>query len=179
MFPSFNNCIHGRIHNQSTWGTRILRGMCREAGKKTFHPIMSLIRYLGRSSNFWQLFLKSNLNLYTYVVQGALVYPTMEFLSRLWTVYKFVVQVLPILHKSTYLLRDLVAFLSPKMEDCSTFQCQLTAHGESNRELVSFVLQKFLSPMLANKANLTLTEKAVKKFVPLHSKNRRLDTLKQ
>lgn len=99
------------------------------------------------------------------------MYPTMEFLSRLWTVYYFLVQVLSILNKSTYLLRDLVTFLSQKMEECSTFECQFAALGEANREFVFLILKKFIFPMFSNKANLTFTEKVVEQFVAPHSKN--------
>lgn len=70
--------------------------------------------------------------------RGALVYPSTEFLSRLWTVYQFLLQALPKIENSTHVLRDLVTFMTPKMEHCSTFQCQLAAPGETNKELASF-----------------------------------------
>ena len=90
-----------------------------------------------------------------YLDRGGLKYPSIELVSRLWTVYKFVVAVLPLISGSTYIRQDLVQFLSLKLKHCSTFQCELLQHGDSNETLFELCLKKFLSPILCNKAEIT------------------------
>ena len=112
--------------------------------------------------------------------RGGLLYPTIEFVSRLWTVYKFIVGVLPLLTHTEYLLKDFTAFLLPKLEECSTFKCLLARQGETSRELLTIMLRKLISPLLVNKAaSTTALQLPEPHKYNINIKNRRWLTLKQ
>ena len=106
------------------------------------HPVMSLIRLLGIPK---MLQLEIYLKYCSCVDRGGLIYPTVEFVSRLWVIYKFVRAILSRLTKTTYLLTDLVEFLLPKLEECPTFLWEIARPGENNKTLF-IILRKFLSP---------------------------------
>ena len=141
------------------------------------HPVMSLIRLLGIPK-----MLQLEIYLYYFcscVDRGGLIYPTVEFVSRLWVIYKFVRAILSWLTKTTYLLTDLVEFLLPKLEEFPTYFCEIARPGENNETLLVIILRKFLSPLLANKSAVNHSLGQIQKtFVPV-TKNRRLLTLKQ
>ena len=112
------------------------------------------------------------------VDRGGLRYPT-EFVSRWWTVYTFIKNILPKIVGNAYVLNDVVNSLSPKLEDCSTFVCEVAEHGEKNTELIKFCIRKFVSPLLINNAAAsTESNDTTSLVVTTNSKNRRLRTLK-
>lgn len=116
---------------------------------------------------------------FLYTDRGALLYPTVEFVSRLWTVYLFVKETLPKISSSTSILQGLVEFLLPHMEKCSTFVCEIARPGENNKELIDVILRKFLKPILSNKRKLHLClNKKSNSFDPAN-KERRARTLRQ
>lgn len=84
--------------------------------------------------------------------RGGLFYPTNEFVSRLCTIYHFVVDILPLVSKSKYLLEDLVNYLHPIVSGCATFSCEVGKGigSKHNEQLVVDVLRKYISPILKN-----------------------------
>jgi len=86
--------------------------------------------------------------------RGGLFYPSKEFVSRLHTIYSFVIEVLPAVVKSKHLLEDFVDFLTSIVMRCSTFSCHLGSKEGSlhNEQLVIDMLSKFISPLLKNYA---------------------------
>jgi 5-methylthioribose kinase len=76
-----------------------------------------------------------------------LLFPIVEFVSRLWMTYIFVKETLPKISSSTSMLQGLVEFLLPHMEKCHTFFCEIAFPGENNKELIDVILRKFLKPI--------------------------------
>ena len=114
--------------------------------------------------------------------RGGLKYPSDELIARLWTIYKFIKHVLPMIEATTHILQDLVEFLGPRMYNCETFFCELAQSDLENtqkKELVDCILKKFISGLLNNKS--TCRSNAVTSTVtePVLNKNRRMLTLKQ
>jgi hypothetical protein len=107
----------------------------RSSGVKTTYPLMALIYISGNlskpTSKTTTLMSPS-----CFLDRGALKYPTHEFVARLWTVYKFISRAISLLAGTNYLLDDLVEFLTPNLEQCSTFICELE---EKIMKLLHFV----------------------------------------
>ena len=109
--------------------------------------------------------------------RGGLLYPSDEFISRLWTIHNFLEAVLPKQEGCVRILKDLVSFLSPTVEKCDTFSCQLARPGETNIDLITCVLEKFISPLLNNHC-LTQVVDDHTPIVNPSTKNRRMLTLR-
>ncbi|KAK4025172.1 hypothetical protein OUZ56_010672 [Daphnia magna] len=108
---------------------------------------------------------------------GELLYPTDEYVSRIWTVYFFIKEILSQISKSTFLLKGLFGFLLSHIETYSTFVCEVARPGENNKDLIMIILKKFLKPILANKKKLhSILNKTRNSFHPAN-KERRARTL--
>lgn len=123
------------------------------------------------------------LNYHLYEDRGGLLYPSRTLISRLWTLYKFGVKVLPLLGKATHVLNDLTLFLIPMLENCDTFQCNHTASEKLNpdttfKHLIHNLLIQFFTLLIRNQSNVTTNEQNVIKQIVPTSKNRRLKTLR-
>lgn len=129
-----------------------------------------------RYKSYWNKY--EMFNDYILPDRGALMYPSLEFLARLWTMYKFLVAVLPRVSRATFLLKHFVSFLYPKLEICPTFMCSIAQPGETNRQLIIIVLKKFLTPLLKNRSAIANSNTLKKAIVPF-TKNRRITTLDQ
>lgn len=79
------------------------------------------------------------------------MYPTVEFVSRLWAIYLFLMEILSLLACATFMLKGLVEFLLPNLEFCSTFQNEIARPEGDNRDMITIILKKFLKPILSNK----------------------------
>ena len=66
--------------------------------------------------------------------RGGLKYPSNEFTARMWTVYKFLKDVLPIIDSTTNILQDLVEFLGPRLCSCDTFLCEVVQRNLENEQ---------------------------------------------
>ena len=66
-----------------------------------------------------------------FLIDRGLKYPSDEFTARMWTVYKFLKDVLPILESTTNILQDLVEFLGPRLCSCDTFLCEVVQRNKS------------------------------------------------
>lgn len=106
------------------------------------------------------------------------MYPSDEFIARLWTIHNFIEAITSRLDGCVSILKVLVSFLTPIVEACNTFQCQLARPGEKNTDLVDCILKKFISPLLHNHC-LTETIEDVTPDVNPTNKNRRMLTLRQ
>lgn len=107
------------------------------------------------------------------------MYPSDELISRLWTVYCFLKEVLPLLVNCSQLTEDITAFLAPKIAECATFQCEMAEPGESNLELVEFLIRKFVSPLIHNQCQIDEQMEGLKtkNFVTPQNKVLRMRTL--
>ena len=136
----------------------IYRECCHECctrvtGQQSRERLFSLIRHTGINLviNFYQYFI----NEVTYVEdRGGLIYPTKEFVARLWTIYNFCKQMLPHIHKCSYIKKDLVTFLAPKLEMCATFACDACLQPATKNATICLVLRKFINPLLINHSKM-------------------------
>ncbi len=105
------------------------------------------------------------------------MYLSDEFICRLWTFYKFIKSVSPMLVKCSQVKVDLKTFLLPKLRLCTTFLCELALPGETNDELIECILDKFLTALLHNQC---LLEEGDFRPADVHpsNKNRRMKTLR-
>lgn len=140
-------------------------------------PYLSYIRNLGeKKRQINKIICENTVSIYL-TDRGGLLYPSDEFIARLWTIYSFTKGVIRLVEGCTTILKDMVEFLLPKVEKCSTFQCELTRSGESNTELVECLLKKFLMPLLRNNCAVQTVDTTI--HIDTNSKNRRLKTLSQ
>ena len=88
--------------------------------------------------------------------RGALIYPTEEFIARIFTIYKFAKKILPSVSNHGYLLTDITNYLRPHLMECSTFSCDRHKifNETGNKKLVDLVLRKFVSPLLKNHCSI-------------------------
>ena len=85
--------------------------------------------------------------------RGGLRYPSREFISRLWTIFKFVDHEFENLVNCSHIITDLINFLTPFLLTCPTFSCENGKSEENhNLKLCTLILWKFLNPIVKNYA---------------------------
>lgn len=66
--------------------------------------------------------------------RGELIDPTDSFISRLWTVYKFVDKVLPLVSQCSNILNDSVEMLLPRLLECSDLNVKMEGMKQQGLE---------------------------------------------
>lgn len=78
-------------------------------------------------------------------------------MARLWTIYKFVDKLMPLVFSCGKLLDDITNFLTPRLLECSDLKCTYARDRQTiphNKEMVNQIVRKFVSPMLRNYAQV-------------------------
>ena len=89
--------------------------------------------------------------------RGGLLYPKLTFVARLWTIYKFVDKLMPLVFTCGKLLDDITNFLTPRLLACPEVKCSVAKDRLTiphNKEMVEQIVRKFVSPMLRNYAQV-------------------------
>lgn len=100
-----------------------------------------------------------------------------EYVARMWTVYKFVTNILPQLANTQKALQSLVDYLTPRLTACSTFVCErgkLAPKSATHHErLVQIVLWKFISPILTNYCDINSDQMKLPDTIQTNKKDNR------
>ena len=102
----------------------------------------------------------SSLTKYTHsslsIDRGELRYASKQFVTRVVTIYHFLVLVLPLLINTKGILKCLENYLTLVVMKCDTFQCSRTVNSETHNErLMAIMLSKLVGPVLKNYAGST------------------------
>ena len=76
-------------------------------------------------------------------------------------------------------MKDMVKFLSPKLEMCNTFACDGCRYPPGKNPIINLILQKFINPVLINHASMVKdSQPARAPVISNNNVNRKYKTLR-
>jgi len=78
--------------------------------------------------------------------RGGLKFPSQDFCSRMWTIYKYFDCVIGSISQCSHVRDDFVNFLLPKVSRCDDMKCKVSYKKESHhKDAVELAIKKFSS----------------------------------
>ena len=89
------------------------------------------------------------------VDRGACNYPSLDFIARLHSIYKFVEKVVPRISHCKNIKKDITNYLAPLLTNCRELFCNrhILDRRHHVKPIVHCILTKFVKPNLTNYSN--------------------------